>query len=84
MNRISTILAIAAVAAVGIVSSASAQSFSSSSGTGNVLPFYYDWRGRLVARSPSENKAVAADQRGLSAFAAAPGIGSRHNRRLRR
>jgi hypothetical protein len=83
MNRISTILAIAAVAAVGIVSSASAQSFSSSSGTGNVLPSHYDSRGRLVAGSPSENKAVAADQRGLSAFAAAPGRSS-HNRRLRR
>lgn len=72
MNRISTTLAIAAVVATSIVSSASAQSFSSGWGTGNVLPSHYDSGGRLVRESTSENKAIAVDRRGLSAFAAAP------------
>src|SRR5262245_28093760 len=75
MNRISTTLAIAAVVVTSTVSSASAQSFSSSWGTGNVLPSYYDSRGRLVTGSPSEDKAIAVDRRGLSAFAAAPASG---------
>src|SRR5262245_7555498 len=74
-DSISTTLAIAAVVVTSTVSSASAQSFSSSWGTGNVLPSYYDSRGRLVTGSPSEDKAIAVDRRGLSAFAAAPASG---------
>jgi hypothetical protein len=71
MIRIPAILVIAAVAASGVVSSASAQSFTNGMGTGNVHATHYDGRGSLVADFASQNGAVAATQRGHSAYAAA-------------
>jgi hypothetical protein len=72
MIRIPAILLIAAVAAWGTVSSASAQAYSSGYGTGNAQATHYDGQGHLINDAASQNGAVAAESRGLSANAAAP------------
>jgi hypothetical protein len=65
----SKIAVIAAIAALSFATPALAQSFSSSYGTGNELPSYYDQNGGLHTGIAPQHNQIAARRSGLNAFA---------------
>lgn len=67
----STLIAAVAIATISIASPAFAQAFSSSYGTGNSMPTYYDNNGtlHLGAAPQATNTQIAGKRSGLNAFA---------------
>jgi hypothetical protein len=77
MSRMQTLAFVGSIAVLGAATPVFAQSFTSTFGTGNAVPSYYDENGMLQIGSPGTGQSpLATRQSGASAFAMVPEVAS--------